>query len=251
MPTRGIGLSKRLFDNARARDARGAARAGGAAAGGRDPDRGLPRRSRRVPGEAGAAIQGPLEGARHGSRRHARSHQHAPDPPGRQRRPAADPVDRLLPPDPRHPAPALGGAVGRDRRARLDRQLVRDAVHGPLARRPAQLPRDVPALHDARPRLHAAGRRPLSGASPAREGTYPIDLEVDPPQRQNRWTVFFRGILAIPALLLSNILSQLNQLLAVFSWFIALVTGRVPEGLRNFAALAMRIETQTYAYGCC
>jgi hypothetical protein len=81
-----------------------------------------------------------------------------------------------------------------------------------------------------------------------KEGTYPIDLEVDPPQRQNRWTVFFRGILALPALLLSNILSQVNQLLAVFSWFIALVTGRVPEGLRNFAALAMRIETQTYAY---
>ena len=80
------------------------------------------------------------------------------------------------------------------------------------------------------------------------EGTYPIDLEIDPPQRQNRWTVFFRGILAIPALLLSNILSQINQLLAIFSWFIALVTGRVPEGLRNFAALAMRIETQTYAY---
>ena len=80
------------------------------------------------------------------------------------------------------------------------------------------------------------------------EGTYPIDLEIDPPQRQNRWTVFFRGILAIPALLLSNILSQINQLLALFSWFIALITGRVPEGLRNFAALAIRIETQTYAY---
>jgi hypothetical protein len=81
-----------------------------------------------------------------------------------------------------------------------------------------------------------------------KEGTYPIDLEIDPPQRQNRWTVFFRGILAIPALFLSNLLSQLNQLLAIFSWFIALVTGRVPEGIRNFAALAIRIETQTYAY---
>src|SRR3954470_19341979 len=77
---------------------------------------------------------------------------------------------------------------------------------------------------------------------------YPVDLEIDPPQRQNRWTVFFRGILAIPALFLSNLLSQLNQLLAVFSWFIALATGRVPEGIRNFAALAIRIETQTYAY---
>src|SRR5436309_3941436 len=79
-------------------------------------------------------------------------------------------------------------------------------------------------------------------------GTYPIDLEVDPPERQNRWTVFFRSILAIPALFVTNILSNLSQLLAVFSWFIALVTGRVPEGLRNFAALALRIETQTYAY---
>ncbi|MFL5234452.1 MAG: DUF4389 domain-containing protein [Microvirga sp.] len=79
-------------------------------------------------------------------------------------------------------------------------------------------------------------------------GTYPIDLEVDPPEDQNRLTVFFRGILAIPALLLANILSNLSQLLACFSWFIALFTGRVPEGLRNFAALAIRFETQTYAY---
>jgi hypothetical protein len=77
---------------------------------------------------------------------------------------------------------------------------------------------------------------------------YPIDLEVDPPQTQNRLTVFFRGILAIPALFVANILSNLSQLLAVFSWFIALVTGRVPEGLRNFAVLAQRFETQTYAY---
>jgi hypothetical protein len=80
------------------------------------------------------------------------------------------------------------------------------------------------------------------------EGSYPIDLEIDPPEDQNRLTVFFRIILAIPALLLANILSNLSQLLAVFSWFIALVMGRVPEGLRNFAALALRFETQTYAY---
>jgi Domain of unknown function (DUF4389) len=80
------------------------------------------------------------------------------------------------------------------------------------------------------------------------QGTYPIDLEVDPSEPQNRLTVFFRVVLAIPALLLMYILSNLTQLLAVFSWFIALVMGRVPEGLRNFAALALRIETQTYAY---
>ncbi|MGZ4258330.1 MAG: DUF4389 domain-containing protein [Gaiellaceae bacterium] len=77
---------------------------------------------------------------------------------------------------------------------------------------------------------------------------YPIDLEFDPPQPQNRLTVFFRTILAIPALFLARLLSGLSSLLAIFSWFIALFTGRVPEGIRNFAALALRIETQTFAY---
>lgn len=77
---------------------------------------------------------------------------------------------------------------------------------------------------------------------------YPIDLVVDPPEAQSRLIVFFRALLALPALFVSNLLSQLNQLLAIFSWFIALFTGRVPEGLRNFAVLALRFETQTWAY---
>ena len=81
-----------------------------------------------------------------------------------------------------------------------------------------------------------------------KQGIYPIDLEVDPPERQNRLTVFFRLILAIPALFVTNILSNLSQLFAVFSWFIALVIGRVPEGIRNFAALSLRVETQTFGY---
>ena len=77
---------------------------------------------------------------------------------------------------------------------------------------------------------------------------YPVDIEVDSPQRQNRWTVAFRVIIAIPAFIVSGILGYLNRALAVFSWFIALAMGSVPEGLRNFAALALRYEQQTAAY---
>lgn len=77
---------------------------------------------------------------------------------------------------------------------------------------------------------------------------YPIDLEVPPPEVQNRWTVAFRIILAIPALIVANILRNLSQVLAIFSWFVALLTARVPEGIRNFAVLALRYESQTYAY---
>lgn len=77
---------------------------------------------------------------------------------------------------------------------------------------------------------------------------YPIDIVIDPPRPQNRWTVGFRLILAIPAYIVSGILGYLNRALAVFSWFIALAMGSVPEGLRNFAAFALRYEQQTAAY---
>ena len=77
---------------------------------------------------------------------------------------------------------------------------------------------------------------------------YPIDIEVEPPQPQNRWTVGFRLILAIPAYVISAIMGYLNRALAFFSWFVALALGRVPEGLRNFAAFALRYEQQTTAY---
>jgi hypothetical protein len=77
---------------------------------------------------------------------------------------------------------------------------------------------------------------------------YPVDLEVDGPIEQNRWTVGFRILLAIPALFVTNILRNLSALLAVFSWVVAVFTARVPEGIRNFAALALRFESQTYAY---
>lgn len=77
---------------------------------------------------------------------------------------------------------------------------------------------------------------------------YPIDLEVDPPQAQNRWTVAFRLILAIPAYIISSILGYLNRALAIFSWFVALALGRLPEGMRNFAAFGLRYEQQTMGY---
>jgi hypothetical protein len=77
---------------------------------------------------------------------------------------------------------------------------------------------------------------------------YPIDIDVDPPTAQNRWTVGFRLILAIPALIIVRIMTGLSQVLALFSWVVALVLGRLPEGMRNFGAFALRYDQQTSAY---
>ena len=79
-------------------------------------------------------------------------------------------------------------------------------------------------------------------------GDYPVDLEIAPPERQNRWTVFFRGILAIPAYLLMYVLNSVLSLVTIFAWFACLVLGRMPEGLRNLAAYVVKYQAQTFGY---
>jgi hypothetical protein len=79
-------------------------------------------------------------------------------------------------------------------------------------------------------------------------GKYPIELHVAEPTRQNRWTVLFRLILAFPALLLVSVFAQVLLVVAVLGWFYAMFTGRMPLGLRNLGAFALRYTAQTYAY---
>jgi Domain of unknown function (DUF4389) len=86
---------------------------------------------------------------------------------------------------------------------------------------------------------------PPFGGSP---GTYPVDLRVDDPVQQSRLTVFFRGLLAIPALLLAYVFRIVNTLIAVLGWFYSLVFGRMHEGMRDLSAWMLQFEMQTYCY---
>lgn len=79
-------------------------------------------------------------------------------------------------------------------------------------------------------------------------GSYPLDTLVADPRRQNRWTVLFRGPLALPALLLGVAYSGLEWLLAVLGWFSSLVRGRMPRGMRNAGVLALRYHAQSLGY---
>lgn len=80
------------------------------------------------------------------------------------------------------------------------------------------------------------------------EGRYPVDLRVDGPDKQNRLTVLFRSILALPAWLLSYVFGIVNNLVAFLGWFISLFTGRMNEGMRDVSAWMLRYEMQTLAY---
>jgi hypothetical protein len=79
-------------------------------------------------------------------------------------------------------------------------------------------------------------------------GVYPLDLEVDGPQRQNRWKTGFRLVLAIPALIVDAALGGALLIAAVLTWFYALIKGSAPWGLRNLSAYALRYDAQTNGY---
>jgi len=123
--------------------------------------------------------------------------------------------------------------------------------------------------------LLAADRYPWFRGRPG----YPVDLEIDPPQRQSRWTGFFRLVLALPALLLAAVLgggfstgssgsswgtasgdeyeygawwafsaAGVAGAAAFLAWFVALVRGRAPRGLRDLIAYAIGYGAQTGGY---
>ncbi|MFN2472254.1 MAG: DUF4389 domain-containing protein [Gaiellaceae bacterium] len=82
-----------------------------------------------------------------------------------------------------------------------------------------------------------------------RQGSYPVEIEIDPPARQRRLVTLFRLPLILPALLIAGGLSGVVVVVGVFGWFAALATGRMPAGLRSLGAAAIRYLTQTHAYG--
>jgi hypothetical protein len=79
-------------------------------------------------------------------------------------------------------------------------------------------------------------------------GSYPLEIVVRERAPQNRWKAGFRLILVLPALLLSGAYGTLLSLVAVLGWFSALARGRMPLGLRNAGALALRYQAQLLGY---
>jgi hypothetical protein len=90
---------------------------------------------------------------------------------------------------------------------------------------------------------------------------YPVDVRIAPPASQNRWKVFFRIVLAIPALLIAGALTSgrasgygynyglgLAGVAAVFGWFVGVAQARMPRGLRDLVAYGLSYAAQFDAY---
>jgi hypothetical protein len=95
-----------------------------------------------------------------------------------------------------------------------------------------------------------------------RPGSYPIEVEIDPPRRQNRWMTGFRLFLALPAILVADSLLGLGSTaagggytssgvaatVAFLAWFYCLVQGRITQGFRDLLAYAIGYSAQVYGF---
>lgn len=81
-----------------------------------------------------------------------------------------------------------------------------------------------------------------------REGSYRVEATIAGAREQNRWTVGFRVLLILPAVLIVSAYGGLLTIVALLGWFAALATGRLPLGMRNAGALALRYVAQLSGY---
>ncbi len=94
--------------------------------------------------------------------------------------------------------------------------------------------------------LYVAGN-PFPGFVGA-AGSYPLDVRIDPFARQSRWITLFRLPLMIPAALVSSAASGVAVVAAFLGWFVALVSGRTPDGLQAAMAYSLGYSAQLSAY---
>jgi hypothetical protein len=80
-------------------------------------------------------------------------------------------------------------------------------------------------------------------------GSYPVDLHIDEHHgKQSRWSIAFRWLLAIPAILLQAALSSVMTTASIGAWFVSLRTGRMPRGIQRLNSFGVRYSGQAIAY---
>lgn len=79
-------------------------------------------------------------------------------------------------------------------------------------------------------------------------GPYPVEVEVDGPQPQNRLSVLLRMIYAIPHLIVVALVGVVAQVITLIAWFAIVITGKYPSGMLNFAEGYLHWSTRASGY---
>ncbi|MEU8526923.1 MULTISPECIES: DUF4389 domain-containing protein [Streptomyces] len=72
-------------------------------------------------------------------------------------------------------------------------------------------------------------------------------LDVPPPDRQRRWTVFLRWLLLLPQFIVVALLSIAAFFVTIAGWFAALFLGRLPDPIASFLGTVLAYQTRVSA----
>jgi hypothetical protein len=78
--------------------------------------------------------------------------------------------------------------------------------------------------------------------------SYPATFQFDPPEKIARWRVIGNIILAIPHLIILNVLRAVAEVLAFVAWILGVITGKVPLGILELLAMYIRYSTRVGMY---
>jgi hypothetical protein len=78
--------------------------------------------------------------------------------------------------------------------------------------------------------------------------TYPATVDFDADRRITRWHPLVQWLLAIPHLIVADVLSTLRHVLTLISFFTVLFTERIPRPLFDMIATTYRYEWRALSY---
>jgi hypothetical protein len=102
-----------------------------------------------------------------------------------------------------------------------------------------------PELHPDRRETQPA---PVEAAPPLAGGVLPLLVSLPPRERQRRWTVLLRALLAVPLAVVVFLIGIATLVIVIIGWVAAVFMGRVPNFVRNLVTVYLRVGLRLQAY---
>ncbi|HEV7861330.1 MAG TPA: DUF4389 domain-containing protein [Acidimicrobiia bacterium] len=77
---------------------------------------------------------------------------------------------------------------------------------------------------------------------------YPVTVELEADTKIANWRPLAHWLLAVPHLVIANVLGNVGSVVALISWFAIVFTGSLPPGLASFQCMVIRYNARAVSY---
>ncbi len=77
---------------------------------------------------------------------------------------------------------------------------------------------------------------------------YPVQLTYPESNKVANWRALVHWLMAIPHLIILYVIGAVSGIITFISWFIIVITGKLPEGMANFMIMYQRYTARTLGF---